>query len=124
MGDDETCKVADSGLLLEVPKGDSINMKRADVSYRVRWMPPESISQHKFSSASDVWSFGILLWEMFNPGIIPYKRLDDVQVTKFVRSIVTAIALDLESAKLSPRDLRLRLWHPECSKGAIVLLRV
>ena len=95
MGGDETCKVADSGFLLEAPKGDSINTKRADVSYCVRWMPPESISQHKFSSASDVWSFGILLWEMFNPGIIPYKRLDDEQVIKFVRLIVTAIYCSL-----------------------------
>ena len=84
VGDDETCKVADSGLLLEVPRGDSIK-KCADISYHVRWMPPESISQHKFSSASDVWSFGILLWEMFNPGKIPYEKFDDMQVATNVR---------------------------------------
>ena len=91
MGDNETCKVADSGLLLEVPKGKCI--ERADMlAYRVRWMPPESISwPHKFSAATDVWSFGIVLWEIFNPGKMPYEKFDDTQVATNVRSMIAVI---------------------------------
>ena len=88
MGDDETCKVADSVLLQEVPKDNCIYKMHADVSCCVRWMSPESISQHIISAASDVWSFGILLWEMFNPGKIPYEKFDDMQVATNVRIII------------------------------------
>ena len=34
----------------------------------VRWMPPEAIMDRKFSTKSDVWSFGVLVWEILNLG--------------------------------------------------------
>ena len=34
----------------------------------VRWMPPEALMDRKFSSKSDVWSFGVLVWEILNLG--------------------------------------------------------
>ena len=43
----------------------------------VRWMAPETIKRRDFSTASDVWSFGILQWEMFNPSKIPYSNMDN-----------------------------------------------
>ena len=69
VGENETCKVADfyiSSSILLCP---------------LRWMAPESIEYKQFSTASDVWSYGILLWEMFNPTEIPYPNFDDVQLT-------------------------------------------
>jgi len=43
-------------------------------------MAVESITNQIFSSASDVWSFGIVMWELFNPGVRPYKTVDNMAV--------------------------------------------
>ncbi len=46
----------------------------------VRWMPPESMLYGKFTVESDIWAFGILLWEAFTFGQQPYFGLDNEQV--------------------------------------------
>merc|ERR550514_917294 len=46
----------------------------------LRWCAPEVIESQKFSMASDVWSFGVLLGEIFSDGLRPYNDLSDRQV--------------------------------------------
>ena len=61
----ETCRVADLGLLHEIPKDD--NIYQAMTEPIVRWIVPENLDNREFSfsPANDVWSFGVLLWEMY-----------------------------------------------------------
>lgn len=50
----------------------------------LRWMSPESLQYGKFSIASDVWSFGIVLWEMFALGNRPWAEFSNDQVIELV----------------------------------------
>ncbi len=47
----------------------------------VRWMPPESIMYRKFTVESDVWSFGVVLWEIFTHGKQPWYELSNHEVS-------------------------------------------
>jgi serine/threonine protein kinase len=74
-------KVADFGLSRSAARGgsDSIENEPSEDYYRsttgvfaVRWTAPEAMEEHRFTQASDVWSFGILLVEIFQDGVVPY----------------------------------------------------
>lgn len=47
----------------------------------IRWTAPEAISYRKFTSASDVWSYGIVMWEVMSYGERPYWELSNHEVS-------------------------------------------
>lgn len=48
----------------------------------VLWTAPEAIQYHRFSSASDVWSFGIVMWEVMSYGERPYWDMGNQDVSR------------------------------------------
>ncbi|KAL7863875.1 hypothetical protein AOLI_G00152950 [Acnodon oligacanthus] len=52
--------------------------------FPVRWSPPEVLHYQKYSSKSDVWSFGVLMWEVFSEGRIPFGSRSNVDVVEEV----------------------------------------
>ena len=82
VGEGELCKVADFGLMRELATDDSIYQSTSNTPCPVRWMAPECLTHRQYSVASDVWAFGILQWEMFNPTKkMPYPGIDNLQVS-------------------------------------------
>ncbi|CAG0891255.1 unnamed protein product [Darwinula stevensoni] len=65
------CKISDFGLTRDVYEGD-IYMKISKGRVPVKWMAPESLVDGVYTSKSDVWSFGVLLWELTTMGASPY----------------------------------------------------
>ena len=59
----------------------------------VLWTAPEAIQYHRFSSASDVWSFGIVMWEVMSYGERPYWDMGNQDVSVCVCVFVLSINL-------------------------------
>ncbi|XP_044749880.1 insulin-like peptide receptor [Coccinella septempunctata] len=80
---DRTVKVGDFGMTKDIYETDYYR-KGTSGLLPVRWMAPESLADGVFSSESDVWSYGIVLWEMVTLAEHPYQGMSNEQVLKFV----------------------------------------
>jgi hypothetical protein len=68
------CKLADFGCAREL--GVQKQCFEREAYLASAWMPPETLLDHVFTPASDRWSFGILLWEIYTQGSQPYSEVE------------------------------------------------
>ncbi|XP_071342355.1 tyrosine-protein kinase ZAP-70 isoform X1 [Trachinotus anak] len=79
-------KISDFGLSKALGADDNYYKARTAGKWPLKWYAPECINFHKFSSKSDVWSFGITMWEAFSYGGKPYKKMKGPEVIRFIES--------------------------------------
>ncbi|XP_055337351.1 tyrosine-protein kinase receptor Tie-1-like [Paramacrobiotus metropolitanus] len=86
-------KIADFGMAKQLPEYVLVD---AHIALPVRWMSPESIIKRVFNQKSDVWSFGVLMWELFTLGETPYSNcsMDITYMLEFLSSLTNGFRMD------------------------------
>ncbi|XP_062240145.1 tyrosine-protein kinase Tec isoform X2 [Platichthys flesus] len=75
-------KVSDFGMARYVL--DNQYTSSSGAKFPVKWSPPEVFNFCRYSSRSDVWSFGVLMWEVFTEGRVPFERHQNHEVVTLV----------------------------------------
>uniref|UniRef100_A0A8K9Y4P4 receptor protein-tyrosine kinase n=1 Tax=Oncorhynchus mykiss TaxID=8022 RepID=A0A8K9Y4P4_ONCMY len=78
------CKVSDFGLSRVLEDDPEAAYTTRGGKIPIRWTSPEAIAYRKFTSASDVWSYGIVMWEVVSYGERPYWEMSNQDVIKAI----------------------------------------
>ncbi|KAM8972304.1 NT-3 growth factor receptor isoform 2-T2 [Pelodytes ibericus] len=103
-------KIGDFGMSRDVYSTDYYRVG-GHTMLPIRWMPPESIMYRKFTTESDVWSFGVILWEIFTYGKQPWFQLSNTEVIECITQ-----GRVLERPRVAPKevyDIMLGCWQRE-----------
>ncbi|XP_028635806.1 muscle, skeletal receptor tyrosine-protein kinase isoform X6 [Grammomys surdaster] len=84
VGENMVVKIADFGLSRNIYSADYYKADGND-AIPIRWMPPESIFYNRYTTESDVWAYGVVLWEIFSYGLQPYYGMAHEEVIYYVR---------------------------------------
>ncbi|XP_065217008.1 fibroblast growth factor receptor homolog 1-like [Planococcus citri] len=88
--DNNVVKIADFGLARDIRQADYYKLKTGG-KLPVKWMSPEALMNRRHTSKSDVWSYGVLLWEIMTLGDDPYPLYNDAE--KLMEDIETGYRL-------------------------------
>ena len=138
VGDNLTIKISDFGLSRDVYSSDYYRVQSQSL-LPVRWMAPEAVLYGKFTVESDMWAFGVVLWEIYSYGLQPYYGYSNQEVIDMLRARqvlpcpedcpARAYALMLECWHEVPlrrpsfkdMHIRLRRWKAELNLPQMVL---
>ncbi|XP_023930110.1 tyrosine-protein kinase receptor Tie-1-like [Lingula anatina] len=107
------CKVADFGLARDVIESREY-LSKLQGPLPVRWMAPESLSDSLYTTKSDVWAYGILLWEIVTLGATPYPTM--VSARDLLKEIDQGYRME-KPKHCTPELYRLMTWCWERDPG-------
>ncbi|XP_014476872.1 PREDICTED: insulin-like peptide receptor isoform X2 [Dinoponera quadriceps] len=113
VAEDLTVKIGDFGMTRDIYETDYYR-KGTKGLLPVRWMAPESLKDGVFTSFSDVWSYGVVLWEMVTLASQPYQGLSNDQVLRYV--IEGGVMERPENCPDSLYNLMRRTWSHKATR--------
>ena len=84
VGENLRVKISDFGLTRDIYSNEYYKLSGTEKLLPIRWMAPESITHGKFTHETDVWSFGVVLWEIFTFGKVPHYLRSNKEVMEAV----------------------------------------
>ncbi|KAK2115751.1 hypothetical protein P7K49_006377 [Saguinus oedipus] len=107
-------KICDFGLARDIYK-DPDYVRKGDARLPLKWMAPETIFDRVYTIQSDVWSFGVLLWEIFSLGASPYPGVKiDEEFCRRLKEGTRMRAPDYTTPEMY--QTMLDCWHGEPSQ--------
>lgn len=107
-----TVKVADFGLARDMYDKEYYSVhNKTGAKLPVKWMALESLQTQKFTTKSDVWSFGVLLWELMTRGAPPYPDVNTFDITVYL--LQGRRLLQPEYCPDPLYEVMLKCWHPK-----------
>eukprot|EP00731_Ephydatia_muelleri_P017701 Em0010g799a len=86
VGENDIVKISDFGMSREQDDGIYTVHSGGSRQIPIKWTAPESLNCGTYTSASDVWSFGVLLWEVYSSGSAPYPGMSNTEAKNQVDS--------------------------------------
>ena len=107
---DKIAKISDFGLSRDVYTEDHY-MKRSKGRVPVKWMAPESLYHHIYTTKSDVWSFGVVLWEITTMGATPYPGMQPESLFSMLKQGYRM--RKPQGCSDQVYDVMKKCWHPD-----------
>ncbi|XP_054922461.1 hepatocyte growth factor receptor-like [Dermacentor andersoni] len=114
LSEDMIVRVADFGLSRDVYEQDYYSEDRMKKKLPVRWMAPESLEKGVYNHKTDVWSYGVLLWELLTRGVTPYPDVPNWDIVKFLKQ-----GRRLEQPSFCPSEIytvMLKCWQDDTNR--------
>ncbi|XP_076330716.1 hepatocyte growth factor receptor-like [Tachypleus tridentatus] len=86
LDEDYTVKVADFGLSRDIYERDYYTSDNKKMKLPVKWMAPESLEKGIYNTKTDIWSYGVVLWELMTRGVMPYPDVDNWDILNYLKS--------------------------------------
>ncbi|XP_010883640.2 high affinity nerve growth factor receptor isoform X2 [Esox lucius] len=117
MGDGLMVKIGDFGMSRDIYSTDYYRVGGRTM-LPIRWMPPESIMYRKFTTESDIWSFGVVLWEIFTYGKQPWYQLSNSEAIECITQ-----GRELERPRTCPKEVHVLMqgcWQREPHQRLVI----
>ncbi|XP_006814461.1 hepatocyte growth factor receptor-like [Saccoglossus kowalevskii] len=114
LDESETVKVSDFGLSRDIYAREYYVL--GDTKHRrlpIRWMAVESIKYNRYTTKSDVWSFGVFLWELLTRGELPYSNINNMYIPRYLEN--GHRLPQPPSANNEIYQLMMKCWHGDAS---------
>lgn len=111
VGEKNIVKIADFGLARLIKETEY--EARPGGRFPIKWTSPEAVTLNKFTSKSDVWSFGIVLYEIITQGRVPYFGMNNNEVLQHVDKGYRIPLAEIPNCPALLYDIMLRCWHKD-----------
>ncbi|KAL1436600.1 hypothetical protein MTO96_049503 [Rhipicephalus appendiculatus] len=118
LSEDFIVRVADFGLSRDVYEKDYYSGDNKKTKLPVKWMAPESLEKGIYNHKTDVWSYGVLLWELITRGVTPYPEVDNWDIVDFLKQ-----GRRMKQPSFCPDELyaiMLKCWQDDPKKATFV----